>query len=277
MIHEAAIIHPSAKVAKDAEIGPWTIIGPNVEIGSGTWVGSHVVINGPTKIGENNKIFQFSSIGEEPQDKKFQGEDTFLEIGDNNVIREYCTLNRGTVQGEGVTKVGNNNLLMAYVHIAHDCIVHNNTVFSNNASLSGHAIVKDYAILSGFSAVNQFTIIGEYSFVCGNTMVVKDILPYLLVSGDPAEPHGINTVGLKRQGFSNNVIQALRQAYKIIYRQGLTVKESVAQLQLMVEGCPEIQLFIDGLTQSVRGIARNKCPTPAPNIQTVEDLIEEES
>lgn len=256
MIHETAIIDPTAVIADDANIGPWTIIGADVVIGSGTIVGPHVVIKGPTKIGKNNRLFQFSSIGEDPQDKKYHGERSLLEIGDGNTIRECVTINRGTENGGGVTKIGNNNLFMAYVHIAHDSIVGNNTVFSNNASLSGHVIVKDHAILSGFSAVNQFTTIGEHCFIAGATMVVKDVLPYITVSGDPAEPHGINAVGLKRRGFSDETILALRRAYKIIYRQGLTVMQAKEQLVALAQEAPEVQLLIDGLDQSMRGIAR---------------------
>lgn len=256
VIHETAIVDPRAIVAEDANIGPWSIIGPEVQIGSGTIVGPHVVIKGPTKIGEDNRLYQFSSVGEDPQDKKYHGERSLLEIGDRNTIRECVTINRGTENGGGITRIGNDNLFMAYVHIAHDSIVGNNTVFSNNASLSGHVIVKDHAILSGFSAVNQFTTIGEHVFVAGNTMVVKDALAYILVSGDPAEPHGINAVGLKRRGFSDETILGIRRAYKIIYRQGLTIAEAKQQLLELVKEVPEVQLMIDGLEESMRGIAR---------------------
>lgn len=256
MIHETAIVAESAVIAEDATVGPWVFIGPDVHIDSGTVIGPHVVINGPTKIGKDNKIYQFSSIGEDPQDKKYHGERSFLEIGDNNTIRECVTINRGTENGGGLTKIGNNNLFMAYVHIAHDSIVGSNTVFSNNASLSGHVIVKDHAILSGFSAVNQFTTIGEHCFIAGATMVVKDVLPYLLVSGDPAEPHGINAVGLKRRGFTDETIIGLKRAYKIIYRQGLTVNEAKEQLRTLIKDIPEVQLMLDGLEESMRGIAR---------------------
>lgn len=256
MIHPTAIIDPKADIASDVTIGPYSIIGPDVSIGSGTWVGPHVVINGPTKIGKNNQFFQFASIGEMPQDKKFQGEETYLEIGDNNIFRESCTINRGTAQGGSHTKIGNGNLFMAYVHIAHDCIVGNEIIFANNASLSGHVIVDDYAILSGFCAVRQFTYIGAYSFVAGGTMIVKDVLPYIIVSGDPAEPFGLNSVGLQRRGFSAETVSGLKQAYKIIYRQGLNVKDAVIALQEHVKSCPETNLFIQGIERAERGIVR---------------------
>lgn len=256
MIDSRAHIDSSAKIGDDVEIGPWTLIGPHVEIGSGTQIGSHVVIKGPTKIGKNNKIFQFSSIGEDPQDKKYNGEPTILEVGDNNVFRECCTINRGTVQGGSVTRIGNYNLIMAYVHVAHDCIIGNDIILANNAALSGHVVVHDYAILSGFSAVHQFCHIGSYSFLAGYTPVGKDVLPYVLVSGHEATVCGLNTEGLKRRGFSPETINHLKRAYKIIFRSGLTVLQAQEQLQEMVPECAEVQLFIDALKQSARGIAR---------------------
>lgn len=256
MIHQTAIIDPEAKIGENVEIGPWTFIGPEVEIGDGTWVGSHVVIKGPCKIGKNNRIYQFSSIGEAPQDMKFQGERTHLEIGDHNTIREFCTLNRGTGNGGGVTSIGHHNLLMAYVHIAHDCRVGDHTIFSNNAALSGHVTVHDHVILGGFSAVHQFTVLGMHSFIAGTTKVVKDVLPFMLVAGNPAMPYGLNTVGLKRRGFSDELLSALRRAYKIIYRQGLTVAEAIEQLQTMVVEFPEIAQLIEALASSERGILR---------------------
>ncbi len=254
MIDKNAIIDPTAKIAEDAHIGPWTMIGANVEIGSGTWVGPHVVINGPTRIGVNNKIYQFSSIGEQSQDKKFHGDEAYLEIGDNNVIREFCTLNRGNDGGK--TSIGNNNLLMAYVHVAHDCHVGNDTIFANNAALAGHVTVEDYAILSGLSAVRQFVTIGQHSFIAGGTLVIKDVLPYVLISGNPAEPFGLNSVGLKRREFSQEVTSALKQAYKIIYRQNLTTEEAIEKLKPMANDFVEIQHMIDGLTNSELGIIR---------------------
>ena len=256
MIHSTAIIDPTANVAADVEIGPYSVIGPNVEIDSGCKISPHVVINGPTKIGKNNRIFQFASIGEEPQDKKFQGETTYLHIGDNNIFREFVTVHRGTENGGGETRIGNDNLFMAYVHIAHDCIVHDETVFANNASLAGHVIIKNYAIISGFSAVRQYTVVGEHSFVAGETLVVKDVLPYTLVSGLPAEPCGLNSVGLKRRGFSEDVIASIKRAYKVIYRQGLTVANALEELHKMVVDVPELQIMIDSLRSAERGITR---------------------
>lgn len=256
MIHETAIVDPSAKIADDVEIGPWSIVGPEVTIGQGSWIGPHVVLKGPTTIGKNNKIFQFASVGDDPQDMKYRGERTYLEIGDNNIIREYCTINRGTEHGGNLTRIGDGNLFMAYVHIAHDCIVGNQTIFANNASLAGHVSVNDFVVLGGFSAVRQFITLGEHSFVAGGTMVVKDVLPYVLVSGDPAETFGLNAVGLKRRGFTSDTIKFLRRAYKIIYRQGLTVKKALLELEEMVKECPEIQLMIESLRASSRGIVR---------------------
>lgn len=256
MIDNRADIASSARIADGVTIGPWSIIGPNVEIGEGTWIGPHVVINGPTKIGRNNKIYQFASVGEDPQDKKYNNEETYLEIGDNNIIREFCTLNRGTVQDGGITKIGNDNLLMAYVHIAHDCIIGNHTVFANNASLAGHAIIKDYAILSGFAGIHQFCVVGEHSFVAKATIVSKDVLPYVLVAGHEAEACGLNLVGLKRRGFSAETINLLKRAYKIIYRNGLTVAQSIEQLKELAEQSAEVRLMMEALQQSTRSIVR---------------------
>lgn len=256
MIDTQARIHPSAKIAADVEIGPWTTIGEDVEIGSGTWVGPHVVIEGPTKIGKNNKIYQFASVGGAPQDKKYQGEATSLEIGDNNVIREYCTLNRGTIQGNKVTKIGNDNLLMANVHVAHDCILGNHIVIANNSAMGGHVTIKDRSILSGFVAIHQFCTIGEYSFISGGSLVTKDILPYVLVA--PGERRatvvGVNSEGLKRNGFTSDEITQVQRAYKIIYRKGLPLKEAIEQLQEMVKDAPRVQLMLDFIQQPGRGI-----------------------
>lgn len=256
MIHATAIVDPSARIAQDAHIGPYSIIGPNVEIGSMTWVGPHVVISGPTKIGARNKIFQFSSIGEEPQDKKFQGETTYLEVGDDNIFREGTTVSRGTTQGGGFTKIGNSNLFMAYVHVAHDCIVGNETTFANNASLAGHVKVHDRANLGGFVGVHQFTEIGSYAFCAGGSIITKDVPPYVIVAGHPAEVYGLNVVGLKRRGFSEVAITSLKQAYKMVYRQGLTVEEAVAGMQPLLAESPEVALFSLFVSNSERGIVR---------------------
>ena len=258
VIDNRAIVAKDAKIASDVTIGPYAIIGSQVEIGEGSTVGSHAVIEGQTKIGKNNKIFQFASIGTVPQDKKYQGEETFLEIGDNNTFREFCTVNLGTAQGGGITKIGNNNLIMNYVHIAHDCIVGNDVVLSNNASLAGHIIVGDYVIFGGFAKVAQFTKIGAYSFLVANTDIGKDILPYVIAGGsfDTMKLYGLNTIGLKRNGFSEETIQNLKNAYNTILRKGLTVQQAIVELETMVMSCAQIQLFIDMLKQSERGILR---------------------
>lgn len=256
MIHQTAIIDPSAKIAANVQIGPWTVIGPEVEIGEGTWIGPHVVIQGPTKIGKDNKIFQFSSLGEMPQDKKFQGERTFLEIGDRNVIREFCTLNRGTAQDKSLTKIGSDNLFMAYVHIAHDCIVGNHTIFANNASLAGHVVIDDYSIMGAFSGVSQFCRTGAHSFISTNSVVIKDVPPFVKVSGYYAKPFGLNTVGMTRRGYSSDTMLNLKRAYKTIYRKGLTVQQALSELKELLMNCSEVQLFIDFLLASERGISR---------------------
>lgn len=256
MIHPTAIIDANAKIAANVTIGPWTVIGPEVEIGEGCVIAPHVVINGPTKIGKNNQFFQFSSIGEVPQDLKFNGERTCLEIGDNNIFRECTTINRGTGVGGGLTKIGNNNLFMAYVHIAHDCVIANHCIFANNASLSGHVVVDDYVNIGGFAAAHQFTFIGAYSFIGGNTMVRKDVLPYLMISGDPAEPYGLNVVGLQRRGFTADMLSNLRRAYRTIFRSNLSSEEALRELETTVKECTAIQLFIDGLKRSERGFIR---------------------
>lgn len=254
MIHPTAIIDSTAKIAHNVQIGPWTVIGPNVEIGEGTWIGPHVVIQGPAKIGKDNKIYQFSSIGEIPQDKKFRGEKTYLIMGDRNVIREFCTINRGTLQNIE-TRIGNDNLFMAYVHIAHDCVIGNNTVFSNNASLAGHVIVDDFAILSGFSGVFQFCRVGKYGFLAMGTLVEKDVPPFVKVAM-PGKPFGLNTVGMERHGFSTETRLYLRRAYKTIYRKGLILKDALDELKEMVTHCSEVQLIIDFIQDSARGIVR---------------------
>ena len=256
MIHQTAIIDPAARIAPNVHIGPYCVIGPEVEIGEGTWIGPHVVIKGPTKIGKENKIYQFSSIGEDPQDLKFRGEKTFLEIGDRNVIREFCTFNRGTAQDKTTTLVGNDNLFMAYVHIAHDCQVGNHTIFSNNAALAGHVIVEDYVIFGGFSGAQQFCRIGAHSFASKGALIGKDVPPFVKVAGYDAEPAGLNTVGMQRRGFSAETMLQLKRAYKTIYRKGLTIKDALVELQTMVADCPEVQLFIDFIQESKCGIVR---------------------
>lgn len=256
MINTQALIHPSAKIADDVQIGPWSSIGADVEIGPGTWIGSHVVIEGPTKIGANNKIHPFASVGGASQDKHYKGEHTWLEIGDHNVIREYCSLNRGTVQGNKVTRIGNHNLLMANVHVAHDCTLGDHIVIANNSAMAGHVTIKDRAILSGFTAIHQFCTVGEYSFISGGSLVVKDIPPYLLIVPDSrrASAAGINSEGLKRNGFTPEEITQIQRAYKIIYRKGLSLKDAITQLQDMVAEAPRVQLLLDFIQQPGRGI-----------------------
>lgn len=254
MIHPTAIIDPSAILSENVTVGPYSIIGPHVEIGEETWIGAHVVIQGPTKIGKQNKIFQFSSIGEIPQDLKYNGEKTFLKIGDRNIIREFCTFNRGTAQDNSITSIGNDNLFMAYVHIAHDCQIGNHTIFANNASLAGHVKIDDYAILSGFAGVYQFCRVGAHSFAATNAVIIKDVPPFVKVSGYYAKPFGLNTVGLQRRGFSNDTLKQLRRAYKIIYRCGYTTSQAITELQKI--DAEEIRQMIGFIQASNTGIIR---------------------
>ncbi len=254
-IDSRAVIHPRAVIAEGVEIGPWSVIGADVVIGEGTWVGPHAVIKGPTRMGRNNKVYQFSSIGEDPQDKKYNGEKTELIIGDDNIFRECTTISRGTAQGGRLTHIGNDNLFMAYVHIAHDCIIGNHTIFSNNASLAGHVTVDDYATFGGFSAVHQFCRIGAHAFL-SRAMVGKDVLPYLMISGPEAAVCGLNSVGLKRRGFTSETLSWLKRAYKVIFRQGLKIPQALVELEKMVPECAHIQAFIDALQENPRGIVR---------------------
>ena len=255
-IDPRAVVDPAATIADDVTIGPFSVIGPGVEIGAGSWIGPHVVINGPTRIGCDNRIFQFTSIGEAPQDKKFHGEASLLEIGDRNTIREFATINRGTEDGGGITRLGNDNWLMAYIHIAHDCLIGNNTTFANGASLAGHVTVDDYAILGGFTLVHQFCAIGENAFCGMGSAISKDILPYVIVSGNPAQSHGLNIEGLKRRGFDKDVIRGLKEAYRVIFRSGLTVEEAIGRLRELAEGTKEIETMITFLGHTSRGILR---------------------
>lgn len=255
MIDERAIIDPTAKIASGVSIGPWSIVGANVEIGEGTTVGPHVVIKENTIIGRNNKIYQFASLGEEPQHLNYHGEKTYLKIGDRNTIREFCTFNRATVQGGGETTIGDDNFFMAYVHVAHDCKVGNRTIFVNNASLAGHVVVEDFATIGAFVGIHQFCKIGAYSFITA-AMVGKDVPPYVIVTGNTAAVCGLNSVGLKRSGFTSETITILRRAYKVLFTQGLNVKEALVELEKMVLECPEVQRFIDAMNSSNRGLVR---------------------
>ena len=255
-IHSTAIVHAGARLADGVEIGPYTVIGEHVQIGSGTRIGPHAVITGHTCIGKNNRIFQFVSLGEAPQDKKYAGEPTRLEIGDGNTIREFCTFNCGTVQDAGVTRLGDDNWVMAYVHLAHDCQVGNRAIFANNAQLAGHVRVDDYAILGGFTAVHQFCHIGAHSITAIGTVVLQDIPPFVTASGNTAGPYGINSEGLKRRGFSAGAITQIKRAYKTLYKAGLGLEDAKKQISEQVGECPELQVMLDFLTQSTRGIIR---------------------
>lgn len=256
MIHKTAIIDPSATIADNVSIGPYSIIGANVEIGADCVIGPHVVINGPTKIGKGNKIYQFSSIGEDPQDKKYAGELTLLEIGENNLIRESVTINRGTIQGGGITKIGSNNWIMAYVHIAHDCMVGNDNIIANNTSLAGHVIIDDFVILGGFSLISQFNKIGSHAFSAMGSVISRNIPPYVLVSGHMAKPIGVNVEGLRRRLFSDEQVKNIKQAYKLIYRSGLRIEEAEKKLDILSQEQPELTILSIFLNTQHGGIIR---------------------
>ena len=250
------IIDPGARIGTNVKIGPWTIIGPGVEIGDDCEISSHVVIRGPARIGKRNRIFQFASVGEEPSDLKFHGEDSWLEIGDDNIIREGATLHRGTEVGGGITRIGNHNLFMPYSHVAHDCQVGNHTIFSNNAAISGHVVVDDWAILGGFAGVYQFLRVGAHSFIGGLTHVNMDVPAFIIVNGNPPEPKGINITGLERRGFSKEKIQILRRAFRILYRMGNTVEQALQEIEQLAPDTPEIETLINSVLRSGRGIIR---------------------
>jgi len=256
VIHSTAIVSPAAELADDVEVGPYSIIGDDVQIGAGTEIGSHVVIKGTTEIGENNRIFQFASIGEDPQDKKYDGEKTRLVIGDGNTIREYFTLNRGTAQDTGVTRIGDNNWLMAYVHVAHDCDIGNETIFANNSSLAGHVSVGDYVIFGGFSGAHQFCRVGAHSFIGNNAAVTRDVPPYIMVSGQPAVPRGVNSEGLKRRGFDSDQARNVKEAFRLLYRSGLRLEEARERIIELAANCEELRIFAEFLEPSERSIVR---------------------
>jgi UDP-N-acetylglucosamine acyltransferase len=255
-IHATALVDPAASIASDVEIGAFSVVGPKVTIGPGSWIGPHVVLTGRTTIGCNARIFQFASIGEEPQDKKYAGEDTELIIGDNNTIRELCTFSRGTVQGGGKTIIGNNNWIMACVHIAHDCILGDNIIMANNTSLAGHVTVGDWAILSGYSLIHQFCSVGEHSFTSFASHVNQSIPPYVTVSGEKAKARGVNTEGLRRRGFTAEQVQQVRRAYKVLYRSGLLLEEAKAQLSEMAESHDEIKPLVAFLEKTEKSFIR---------------------
>lgn len=255
-IHTTALVEPGARIDPSAEIGPWCVIGPKVRIGANTRLGPNVVVAGRTTIGANNTIFQFNSIGDAPQDKKYADEDTELVIGDDNTIREFCTINRGTVQDTGVTRIGNDNWIMAYVHIAHDCVVGDHTIMANNASLAGHVKIGDYAILSGFTQIHQFCEIGEHAFISFSSLVNLSVPPYVTVSPDKSRPRGVNTEGLKRRGFTAQQVQNVRRAYRVLYRSGLPLDKARQELESMQEVDGEIKRLIDFLDHAERSILR---------------------
>jgi UDP-N-acetylglucosamine acyltransferase len=256
LIDSRAVIDPAARIAPGVIVGPYSVIGPDVEIEAGCRIGPHVVIRGPTRIGRDNEIYQFSSIGDAPQDKKYAHEPTRLEIGDRNVIRESCTINRGTVQDLGVTSIGNDNWIMAYVHIAHDCSVGNHTIFANNASLAGHVRIEDHVILGGFTLVHQYCAIGAHAFTGMGSAIAKDVPPYIMVSGAPAHPHGLNSEGLKRRGFSTTAMTTLKKAYKLLYRSGLSFDEALAAIRGLEAECSEVAPLRAFLENQTRGIIR---------------------
>lgn len=256
MIHPTAVVHPGAKIGAGVEVGPYSIIGEYVEIGDETRIGAHVVIAGHTRIGRDNNIFNHVSLGEAPQDKKYAGEPTRLEIGDSNVIREFCTFNIGTVQDRGYTRLGNDNWIMSYVHLAHDCVVGNNTVLANCTQLAGHVEVFDFAILGGFTGVHQFCRVGAHAITGVGSVVLADVPPFVTAMGNTAKPHGINSEGLKRRGFSASGITEIRRAYKTLYRSGLTFEQAKQALQDKAASVPEIKLMTDFLADSKRSIIR---------------------
>lgn len=256
MIHPTAIINSKANLDSSVKVGPYSIIDGDVSIGAGSVIGNHVTITGNTTIGKNNNIYHYSSIGESPQDKKYNQEKTFLEIGDNNTIREFCTFNRGTVQDQSLTKIGNDNWIMAYVHIAHDCEIKNHTILANNTSLAGHVSIDDYAILGGFTLVHQFCKIGSHIITAVNTVVFKDIPPYVIASGYDAKPNGINAEGLKRRGFDPKIVAKIKEAYKVLYRQGLSLSEAEEKIKILSKETKELSLYIDFIAKSTRGIIR---------------------
>ncbi|TNE75724.1 MAG: acyl-ACP--UDP-N-acetylglucosamine O-acyltransferase [Gammaproteobacteria bacterium] len=255
-IDPRAIIDPSAEIGEDVVIGPWTLIGPDVKIGDGTVIHSHVVVRALTTIGKNNRIFQFCTVGEDTPDLKYKGEPTRLEIGDNNTIREGVTIHRGTVQDKGLTSIGDDNLLMAYVHIGHDCNVGSNCILVNNASLAGHVHVGDWAIISGYSLIHQYVGIGAHSFIGAGSYLTQDLPAYVMAAGTPTVPKTINSEGLRRRGFDKEAIAAIKRAYKLLYRQGLPLEEALEKMQALADEQPAVQAMVDSVRASTRGLLR---------------------
>jgi UDP-N-acetylglucosamine acyltransferase len=255
-IHASALVHSGARLAADVEVGPYSIVGEHVEIGEGSWIGAHVVLDGRVRIGRRNRIYHFASIGAPPQDKKYAGEPTAVEIGDDNTIREYVTMNRGTALDAGVTRVGNENWIMAYVHFAHDCQIGNKTIFANACQLAGHVTVGDWAIFGATTLVHQFVHIGAHAFTGMGTYLPQDLPPYVTAAGNMAKPYGINSEGLKRRGFSPDTIHGLRRAYRTLYRSGLGLEEARRELESQVAACPPVRAILEFLSNSKRGIIR---------------------
>ncbi|WP_353979840.1 acyl-ACP--UDP-N-acetylglucosamine O-acyltransferase [Salinicola endophyticus] len=255
MIHPTAIVDPTARLAADVEVGPYSVIGPDVEIDAGCVIGPHVVIKGPTRLGQRNRIFQFASVGEECQDKKYAGEPTRLEMGDDNVVRESVTIHRGTMQDRGVTTIGSRNLFMAYSHVGHDCLIGDDCILANQATLAGHVTLGNFSILGGLSAIHQFCHMGEHAMVGGCSAITKDIPAFIMVNGNPAAPHGLNSIGLKRRGFSAEAIKALGEGYRLVYRKGLTLEQAIAEIERRFS-LEETRRFVDSLKVSQRGIIR---------------------
>ncbi|HEX7054010.1 MAG TPA: acyl-ACP--UDP-N-acetylglucosamine O-acyltransferase [Burkholderiales bacterium] len=255
-VHPSAIVEPGARLGRGVRIGPGCVIGPQVELGDGCWLGAHVVIDGRTRIGRNNRIFHFASLGAPPQDKKYAGEDTAVEIGDNNTIREYVTINRGTALDAGVTRVGDDNWIMAYVHFAHDCQIGSHAIFANACQLAGHVTVGDWAIFGATTLVHQFVHVGAHAFTGMGTYLAQDLPPYVKAAGNMARPYGINSEGLRRRGFSAEAIAGLKRAYKTLYRSGLPLEEAKRQLEAQAAQCPPVGLIVEFLKNSKRGFIR---------------------
>jgi UDP-N-acetylglucosamine acyltransferase len=255
-IHPTAIVAADAVIAEDVEIGPYAVVGAQVEIGAGSWIGPHAVIQGPTRIGRENRVFQFASIGDAPQDKKYAGEPTRLEVGDRNVFRESVTINRGTTHDRGVTRIGDDNLFMAYSHVAHDCTVGSHCVLANCATLGGHVELGDWVIMAGFSGVHQFCKVGAHAFLANNAAVTRDVPPYVMAVGQPARAHSVNSEGLKRRGFTGEQIRSIRDAYRLLFRSGAKQVEAVEELERMAQDRPEIAIFVEFIARSERGLAR---------------------
>ncbi len=256
MIDPKAVVDINAEIAEDVSIGPFSVIGPEVQIDSGTVIGPHVVVKGPTAIGKENRVYQFASIGEDPQDKKYADEVTRLEVGDRNTIREFCTIHRGTQQDQGLTLIGSDNLFMAYTHVAHDCIIGDHVIMANGASLAGHVHMGDHAILGGFTLVHQFTQIGGYSFSAMGSAITQDIPPFVMVGGRPTRPHGINSVGMERNGISAEVIRQIRKAYKILYKNNMRMEDAIEEIEDLAGESTELSDMVSFLRNVTRGILR---------------------